>query len=255
MTTWGFVVLRHVCSPTTNLYWQECVRLLRRYYGPRVPIVIVDDTSDPAWVTSSYEDKHLQVYTVPPELSRRGEFLPYYLLWKHHWFDTAVILHDSVFVQQHIVWPTVRTCLPLWHFAPDLENQRRVHALLGPQRMRLIHGRAQTNAPTVMAMKKHTPTYRWYGCFGGQSIVTHTFLTYLETKYNWTNWKQDIQTRSDRCCFERLWGLLLAEENKDNHPPSLFGLIHSYQRWGYSWELYRRGLRPSVPVSKVWSGR
>ena len=38
----GFIITRHVNSPTTNKYWNQCVKCIRTFY-PFVKIVIIDD--------------------------------------------------------------------------------------------------------------------------------------------------------------------------------------------------------------------
>ena len=45
MTTFGFIITRHVNSENTNRYWNHSIKLLRRLY-PNNKIIIIDDNSD-----------------------------------------------------------------------------------------------------------------------------------------------------------------------------------------------------------------
>ena len=75
---------------------------------------------------------------------------------------------------------------------------------------------------------------KWYGCFGVQSYINRNFLIHINNKYNITNLINVVQNRADRCCLERLFGILFFQENKSSKKiKSLFGNIHEYQNFGY----------------------
>ena len=50
--TFGFILLRHVNSVTSNLYWQQCYMNVRTLY-PKQKIIIIDDNSDVAFLQSN----------------------------------------------------------------------------------------------------------------------------------------------------------------------------------------------------------
>ena len=92
-------MLRHVTSPLTNQYWIHCYLCIRTYY-PEHRIIIIDDASDYAYVTF-LETTNCKV--VQSKYPGRGEFLPYYYyIFNPDWFQQAVILHDSVFINSYI---------------------------------------------------------------------------------------------------------------------------------------------------------
>ena len=105
----GFIILRYVMSEKTNMLWQECYKCIRKFYDN--PIVIIDDNSDSKFLTTL---EMTNVTIIQSEYPKRGELLPYYYFLKEAWFDTAVILHDSVFIQAPIKFD--KPNFFLWHF-------------------------------------------------------------------------------------------------------------------------------------------
>ena len=71
----GFIILRHVDSAKTNEYWQECYKCIRNVY-PDTKIVIIDDDSNPEFVTNGVS--LINTIIIESEFKKRGELLPYY---------------------------------------------------------------------------------------------------------------------------------------------------------------------------------
>ena len=68
-----------------------------------------------------------------------------------------------------------------------------------------------------------------------------------------------VKCRDDRCSLERILGCIFFTENKKIlNKKSIFGDIMKYQKWGYSYDTYRKDFKnnkiPKVVV-KVWTGR
>ena len=40
--SFGFIITRHVNSEKTNLYWNQCIKLLRIHY-PNCKLIIIDE--------------------------------------------------------------------------------------------------------------------------------------------------------------------------------------------------------------------
>ena len=119
MDTFGFIILRHVDSIQTNIYWQECYRCVRNIY-PNTKIVIIDDGSTPWFLTTI---PMINVIIVESEFKKRGEILPYYYYLQNKWFDNAVILHDSVFIKTDIITHYAQTNITykmMWHFTTHI---------------------------------------------------------------------------------------------------------------------------------------
>ena len=70
----GFIILRHVNSSITNTYWIKCYNSIRHFY-PENNILIIDDNSDPEFLTHKILYK---TNIINSEFTKRGEVLPYY---------------------------------------------------------------------------------------------------------------------------------------------------------------------------------
>jgi hypothetical protein len=112
---YGFIILRHVNSFSSNCYWKESYNCIRRLY-PTTQIVIIDDNSDPSHINN--DDIELNnCIIINSEYPGRGELLPYYYYHKYKWFDKAIIIHDSAFLQKYIDFDKIEDKIKfLWHF-------------------------------------------------------------------------------------------------------------------------------------------
>ena len=97
-------------------------------------------------------------------------------------------------------------------------------------------------------------------CFGGQTFISHRFLSALERKYNINNLVNAVTCRTDRCGLERILGLLFNNEYKDlNKIKSINGDIRShYSSFVYNFDNYLADLNNNIvrgTFVKVWTGR
>jgi hypothetical protein len=231
----GFILTRHVSSAITNLYWLECVQMIRRFY-PENLIVVVDDNSDYRFVSKVTFPR---LIVIKSEYAKRGELLPYYYLHRYKFFDRAVILHDSVFVQQKVDFEKFDN-VALWHFKDCLYHNKGLEE-------RML--RCLTNNDD--ALEAHR-TGNFKGMFGVMSVVTLEFVTMLEAKYNLLKLLHHVKSRSDRQCLERVFGVLFSVENPTAE--SVFGDIFQFCRWGGTFLEYKKK-RQTKAVVKVWTGR
>lgn len=253
MSSYGFIITRHVNSEKTNKYWNHAVRSIRRFY-PFRKIVIIDDNSNQAFVKAEYEYKNIQI--VKSEYPGRGELLPYYYFYKNKYFDNAVILHDSVFFHKRIHFEKLNKVkvLPMWHFDmnENMENCLRLAKYL--DNSEAIQFKV---SPETINMLTYKPADIWHGCFGVQSYINYDFLSMIQKKYSLFNLLKGVLTRADRCSLERVMGVIFhAEVPKLYKRPSLLGTIFENQLWGYSFEMYcAQYKRIRKPLVKVWTGR
>jgi hypothetical protein len=56
ISSYGFIITRHVKCQKTNKYWNHCVRCIRFYY-PFRKIIIIDDNSKDEFVKSDFDYK------------------------------------------------------------------------------------------------------------------------------------------------------------------------------------------------------
>jgi hypothetical protein len=231
----GFIIIRHVNSKKTNLYWIECYNCIRKFY-PNNKIVIIDDNSDNNFLTNIKLD-NCQI--IQSEFHKRGELLPYYYYSKNKWFDKAIIIHDSVFIKQYINFDSVNEYKILWQFRhkwDQIPDEKRILLKLKNNRELLLF---------------HNNKNKWVGCFGCMSVITHDYLKYIDNIHDFSQMLSVITTRYNRCSFERVIGCMLQFHHKQQNV-SVFGDIHRYCRWGIK---YEERNKYKLPFVKVWTGR
>ena len=256
MEKYGFIMTRHVNSEKTNNYWNNSILCIRRFY-PDVKIIIIDDNSNYEFVKPQYEYKNIQI--IQSEYKGRGELLPYYYFYKNKFFENAFIIHDSIFIHRKINFDKIKNVdvLPLWHFNPDKENvTNSIHLVSNFRNNFLLYKQLTLSEITVLGNKQE-----WYGCFGVQSYINHNFLVRISNKYNIFTLLNKVKSRPDRCCLERIFGLIFnLESGVTKKYKSFFGNIHDYNSaFDYTYDKYKHDLtiNKKLPKSiiKVWSGR
>lgn len=254
MNSFGFIITRHVNSEKTNKYWNHSIKCLRTLY-PFKKIVIIDDNSDHNYLKSDFEYKNIQI--IQSEFKGRGELLPYYYYIKYKFFDNAVIIHDSVFFHKKIHFELFNNkikVLPLWFFHADKENIHNTIDIISRLKNNFyLKDKLMLDNP-VLGMNNS----KWYGCFGVQSYINHSFLLHLENKYKITNLISCVLCRADRCCLERIFGCIFFTENpKILNQKALLGNIMKYDKWGDTYDDYIKNIKnkKNKSVVKVWTGR
>ena len=255
MNDYGFIITRHVNSELTNKYWNNCIKCIRRFY-PYRKIVIIDDNSNKDFVISFYNYENIVI--IQSEFPGRGELLPYYYFIKNKFFENAIIIHDSVFFHTRIHFEKLLgiKVLPLWHFYSDIESLSNTINIVST----LKNSNEIINKLTLNNKILGLDKFNWFGCFGSQSFINRNFLIYLETKYNITNMINVVKCRKDRCCLERVLGIIFCSEySYITNKKSLFGNIFKYQNFGhYTYTNYKDDIKNkkiTKPVIKVWTGR
>ena len=258
MVDYGFIISRHVNSETTNKYWNQCVKLIRSLY-PFRKIVIIDDNSNYEFVKSEHDYQNLTI--IQSEYPGRGELLPYYYYLKYKWFESAVIIHDSLFIHAKIDFSIFKMpVLPLWHHAYDKENLHNINRIASSLKNNnnLIR-RLNNNDEQVIGFISNAKNINL--CFGCQCFIRLDFLQMLENKYKITNMVKTVHNRPDRCALERIFGALFCQECPTLfHIKSMFGDIMRQPRtFNYTYEDYDRDIKTrrklKKPFIKVWTGR
>lgn len=228
----GFIIIRHVNNDLTNKYWIHCYDCIRTYY-PENSIVIIDDNSKQEYITE--KDLHKTI-VVQSEYPGRGELLPYYYYAQHKWFDCAVILHDSVFINSPIHF-NVKKYKFLWEFEHHWDQIEDETNMI-----------KQFNNLDLLAFYENKKL--WKGCFGCMSIIKHDYLSEVNRSYPLSKLLPLVTTRFNRCSFERVIACLL--QNKEERE-TLLGNIHEYCPWGIRFDQQNNFCQ--LPLIKVWTGR
>ena len=230
--TTGFIILRNVRDKLTNIYWNRCYDCIRKYY-PEHLILIIDDNSNYKYIQKRILYKTIIINS---RYRGRGELLPYYYYLHNKLFDTAVIIHDSVFINRHIDTNVDKYKL-IWEFEHDwdqIEDETKMIMLFND----------------VELLKFYQNKDLWKGCFGGMSIITHDYLMCVDNKYDISKLLDHVLTRFNRCSFERVIACLLQKNEKKE---TLLGNIHSYCPWGIN--IKQINNCKHLPLIKIWSGR
>jgi hypothetical protein len=241
MTSFGFIIVRNVQSKVSNEYWKECVRCIRLLYSE--PIIVFDSGSCAEFL-DSYTALNLQI--VNAEKTNKAVFGAYTYFLENHPFDTAVIIHDSVFIRRFIKFHEVRTVKFIWHFTHTWNNPTTETKLLS-----YLH----TNERVRQVYENQA---KWVGSLGAMSVITHAFLTQLQTAHNFLALQDGIQEWADWVAFERILGVLCCIEDASLvESPSLLGDVHKYSvRFGFPYDHYIKKLySPKASIVKVYSTR
>lgn len=241
----GFIILRHVNSEKTNMYWQESYSCIRKFYDNK--IVIIDDNSNYKYITDL---KMENTIVIQSEFPGRAELLPYYYLLKNGWFDVAVILHDSVFIQKPIKFKEFNKFL--WHF--------QTHAYDNNEGELKLIGSLKNNKGLIDFYKDKN---KWFGCFGVMSIISYNTVDTINYKYNFFDLLKLIKCRKDRMMLERIFSSILSYElDLDKNNSSYFGNIEQFCEWSFKEEFTmdnylekKKNEMINLPIVKVWTGR
>jgi len=233
----GFIILRHVNNEMTNQYWQHCYECIRQYY-PEHKIIIIDDNSDESFITYK---KMYNTTIIESEYHKRGELLPYYYYLKCKLFDTAVILHDSVFINKHIEF-NVDKFKTLWTFKHNWDQHDDETIMISSYNDKQL-------------LDFYNNKNIWNGCFGGMAIIKHDYLKEINCRYDISNLLEFVTSRHNRRSFERVIGCLLdgCLLRMDPREDSLLGDIHDYCNWGITFD--EKQNYAHLPIIKVWTGR
>ncbi len=229
----GFIILRHVNSELTDLYWKHCYGCIRNFY-PENFILIIDDNSNYDYL------KEINLYkttVIKSEFHGRGELLPYYYYLQNKLFHTAVIIQDSVFINKYIDFENIKKYKIIWEFEHDWDQiDDEIKMIKSFEDAELLNFYENKNL--------------WKGCFGGMCVISHEYLTQINNKYNLSKLLDKILNRYNRCSFERVIACLLQINEREN---SLLGNIHSYIEWGLKYDM--KDKYSYLPMVKVWTYR
>lgn len=241
----GFIIIRHVNNKITDLYWKECYNCIRKFYDN--PIMIIDDSSNKDFLN---ENIFLKNSTIVYDQEHKGaaELLPYYYFHKLKPFDTAVIIHDSVFIQTKINFelePSENIRF-FWNFNHHFNDE--IFSLI-----------RETTCSIVQCqdlLEFYNQKDQWIGAFGAMSVIKWSFINNLNENHQiFLKLLPNIKNRLNRHALERVIPLM-AYFNDKNIKPSLFGDIHKYfNRYDISFFDYLTQDFSKYPIMKVWTGR
>jgi hypothetical protein len=246
-----FVVLRHVRRWVHAPLWRRCVESIGRFH-PGVPIVVIDDNSEPRMVQPRRDapDPPGITCVIQSEYPGAGEILPYHYFLQGRFASRSMIfLHDSMYLKRPLSRQelTSRRMVFLWHFEP---NRNRGDVVL--EFCRRIGGREGASLLSLYSAN------RWKGCFGSATIVDIDTLRQWESRYRFVSTLLPvINSRHHREALERIIGVIYAATQPLSQSPSLFGSISLHPHFmNYYREATEDELRGyDSAVVKTWRWR
>lgn len=239
---WGFIMVRCVQNELTSQYWLKSYDCIRKLY-PEIPIVIIDDNSNPDYINNDMESNLYQCQIIKSEYPQRGEMLGYFYFMQKHWFDKAVVIHDSVFIKKRMDFHSHKNVKFLWHFGEKKYDDVEMETQL----LQKING---------PYMDLYADKNKWKGCFGLMSVIDHDFLVKISYMFLLMD---HVNTRRHRSCMERIFAVMCFHhypELMDNI--SIMGDIHQYALpWGFDYQSFiQHENNERMPsIVKVWTGR
>ena len=240
----GFIIIRHVNNKLTDYYWKECYTCIRKFYDN--PILIIDDSSNKDFLN---ENIFLKNCTVIYDKEHKGgaELLPYYYFHKLKPFDTAVIIHDSVFIQSKINFELKESenIRFLWTFQHHWDDE--IFDWIRELTNEIIHSQE--------LLRFYHQKHLWIGCFGVMSVIKWDFLNKIDERHQiFKLLLPKVTSRKNRHGLERLFPMI-ACFNDNTIKDTQFGDIHNYIKWGITFPEYLSQDFSQYPIMKVWSGR
>lgn len=242
----GFIILRHVNSVETDRYWQTCYDCIRTFY-PENQILIIDDSSAAAFLSTN--KRCYKTMVINSEFPKRGELLPYhyFLQTEGRLFTTAVMLHDSMFINRHIDFSSAvqkKKCRKLWSFATHQWDDA-------------VLERAMIRSFDVDgALLPFYDAKQWTGCFGAMTVVRYDYLKAVVGRYDFVSALLPVvQDRRHRCALERVLACVL-EIHDPAAASALLGDIGEYCSCDLTYAFYLQHRHElALPIVKVWTGR
>ena len=242
-------ITRNIIDDTTEQYWRISYNKIRKHYGS-IKIIIIDDNSNKKYINDDIKDVEY-IYT---DHIGRGELLPYYYyLRNNRGKKYAIMLHDSVFLEDEIhKYIKENEYIPLWHFLPETEmNKNRINI------QKILNGSRDKG----LLMNKFEER-DWRGVFGCMSIISHELLVNMNNKIDLFDILiKNVKNRDDRKACERIFSLALRSINVNTYS-SLLGNIHHWCKLHYRkyWEItlheYKKSnIHNECLLTKIWTGR
>lgn len=218
MNECGFIIIRNVYSELTNLYWVECIKLIRKNYKD-IPIIIIDDNSNYDYIKIIDDEILNNCKIIQSEYKGCREFLGYYYLYKNKFFRKSVIINDSTFIQKKININNIDEIKILWTL--------KTNNILDPSNLIEL----LDNNEEIFNLYKNKD--QWKGCFYSMTIIDINFLNKIQDKYNILRLKDYLISEKDLFNFELLLGLVIYINITNKEDISLLGEINNNYFYPY----------------------
>jgi dTDP-4-dehydrorhamnose 3,5-epimerase-like enzyme/dTDP-4-dehydrorhamnose reductase len=266
-SAYGYILPRYVRTAEHAHIWVECLRCIR-LHDPHRPVLIIDDHSDPDFMPADVDARVMAedpLTTIVRSRYDRGraELLPFLYLHSDRPFEKAVVLNDSMFLQNSIadMVEAVTDVAFLWDFGPRQHDRDAMLHIIGHL----------DNAHELLALADNAQM--WTGCFASGAVITWDFLDRLERSYGMPSRLAPlVSNREGRFQLERVFALccIHARGWARGAPQALCGCIFSHPlAFCMSFEFYAQVMNQEIEYNgrviafdpevvkmvKVWNSR
>ena len=241
-----FIILRHVSNEYHNNHWVECYKSIRRYYTDK--IYIIDSNSNSNHLNNNNE-KIENCEIINSILPNGRLFSPFYYLLKQiiYGYDTAVIIHDSLMINQYIDFLNINKVKYFWHFETHLYDN------INLELKQLNHLKNYDNLINLYNSKK------WYGCLGSMLVIKSDFINDIENTFNLSILSKIINNKDDAISFERTLSVICYYLHPDIVNDLSYGGDIKNMIWGYNYNEYiidkKNNKLNNKPFIKLFLGR
>lgn len=240
MEDFGFIIVRNVSDKHNDRYWKECYRCIRKFYTNK--IIIIDTGSNKEFIKAI---DLINCDIIENEHPKKAMISAYYHMYNKKLFKKAVIIQDSVFLQEYIDFSEINSVKFLWHFEHNADQPDK--------ELRLLH--LLDNSELLINMYYYKDL--WKGCFGTMSVITYDFIDILQNKYNFINLYNIITSYEEWQALERVFAILCTiEDNNLCNKSSILGeVFQNIYRWGYTMDEYLQEKNYRFKMVKVFTHR
>ena len=202
MSSFGFIIPSYVNSPYAYHRLKLCIDSIRKLY-PLILIVVIDDYSEIDISELMTMDSKLIVEK--SLIKRGGEINPYYHFFHKKYFDVAIIIQDSTTIKKLIYVDISKVTVKfLYYFTnhrPRWKNEL----------FEIIFNNFYNNISDIIKrenIKKFSNNrYKWLGCWGIMSVISHNYLTNMNNKTNFIEMCKYVKNRTDRMIMENIFAV------------------------------------------------
>jgi hypothetical protein len=213
----GFIIPSYVATQEHYNILKEGVQKIRQFHN--WPIIIINDHSP--WNINDLTC----IPNIKIELSLKkggGEMNPYLHYYLNHYFDIAIIIHDSMhlncklknineidtvkflrhFTIHRMLWEKIEEPITEYNKTNNIKNHDDLINHLVDITAKNANPKFHNFFATIYPQKNV-----WVGCWGVQSIITWQFLDKLHKKTNFLDFVDVIKNRRDRMAMESIFAL------------------------------------------------
>lgn len=217
-TNFGFIIPTYVTTETHKIVLRECLRKIRLYHAN--PIVLINDHS-PLDI-SEIQKEFANVSIESSMIKGAGEMNPYLHFYAHKYFDTAIILHDSMHLNKPLERvDSIQDIKFIRYFTNHIFHWNLIQepkTYYNEQHGIIVHDDliihllkrilSEKNKLFLnFCLERYAQKKQWVGCFGIQTIITHNFLKELHNKTNILDFATITNNRRSRCAMESIFAL------------------------------------------------